>query len=627
MTPPCSATEYDTSHGDRLSFGVAFGLLRETGMTGMGTMLKTTAAIAIVLITAAGCGGELGSAAAECSEDDFTCESGGCVPIASVCNGRDNCDDGSDEANCIQKCETSSDYRCKDGQTCIGAGGVCDGRPDCPGADDESTCATTECDGFQCRDGACVDPDKKCDGTPDCLLAEDEAPGICSPTRCENDEFRCSDGKTCLASEKICDGAEQCPQGDDEAESACPGQVNDDDPNGDDGDDGDDKDNDGDEGEGRPGGGAPGKPGENNPDEGRPCVSIDEKGLCDGTVLSWCDNGQVEKRDCARQGKVCSQIDPEHGYTCVADASTPKPTCDEVTEQGQCDGDRLTFCSRGKTRTVDCSRRGQTCVAEGERNTCGGTSVGTPDTCNGLTAEGVCDGDVLRFCKGGQPGQYDCGSSGMSCQSNGAGANCEASACGEVTYEGECSGSTLKFCLDDARLIEVDCATEYGLECGFADEDIGFVCQAADSGDSCGDLTFEGTCEGNTARWCENGVPQELDCASADLVCGDVSLDGAQVKACVAEGTGCGDITFEGECQGDTVVWCQNGELATKDCSTSSQSCGFASAETGYWCVDAVATSCEGSCGELFGSDGMCHCDSSCEALGDCCDDYATVCE
>jgi len=546
------------------------------------------------------------------------------VPLAQVCNGRDNCSDGSDEANCVQKCESRSDYRCKDGQTCLPAGEVCDGRPDCPGGDDESTCATTECEGFQCRDGSCIDADKKCDGAADCLLAEDEAPGLCSPTRCDDTDYRCNDGSTCVKEAQVCDGDANCPGGDDENESTCPGDPKD-------GDDGDTKG--GNDGEGRPGGGdGPGKPGENKPDEDRPCVSIDEKGLCNGEVLSWCDNGQVEMRDCAREGKECAQVDPAHGYTCVATDRTPTPPsqCDGVSDTGTCNGDLLTFCSRGNVRTVDCSRRGQTCLPEGERYRCGGVaSGGQPDTCNGVPDEGVCDGETLRFCKNGQPDEYDCAAGGMSCKSDGSSAKCEASECGEVTYEGECSGSTLRFCLEDARLIEVDCDSEYGLECGFENDSIGFVCKAPESGSACGDLTFEGTCEGDTVRWCENGEARELDCGSSTLTCGDYDLEGQTIKACVDDGTAgdCGSVTFEGECQGDTVVWCDNGSLQTKDCASEDKACDLINDSVGYWCTEREQTSCEGSCDQLYGSDGVCHCDASCAALGDCCDDYATVCE
>lgn len=40
--------------------------------------------------------------------------------------------------------------------------------------------------------------------------------------------------------------------------------------------------------------------------------------------------------------------------------------------------------------------------------------------------------------------------------------------------------------------------------------------------DPCAGLTLAGTCAGDVARWCEDGLARELDCAASDQVCGDV---------------------------------------------------------------------------------------------------------
>jgi hypothetical protein len=40
----------------------------------------------------------------------------------------------------------------------------------------------------------------------------------------------------------------------------------------------------------------------------------------------------------------------------------------------------------------------------------------------------------------------------------------------------------------------------------------------------------------------------------------------------------CGDITFEGECDGDVLTWCQNDQLLTFDCSNIDRSCAFTEA-------------------------------------------------
>ncbi len=44
----------------------------------------------------------------------------------------------------------------------------------------------------------------------------------------------------------------------------------------------------------------------------------------------------------------------------------------------------------------------------------------------------------------------------------------------------------------------------------------------------------------------------------------------------------CGDVTYEGECQGDTVVWCENG-LQSEDCGASG--CGWGQEYGFYTCL------------------------------------------
>ena len=50
---------------------------------------------------------------------------------------------------------------------------------------------------------------------------------------------------------------------------------------------------------------------------------------------------------------------------------------------------------------------------------------------------------------------------------------------------------------------------------------------------------------------------------------------------------GCGDVTYEGTCEGDTAVWCSNdGELRSLDCGDQGQVCTFVNNDIGYYCAD-----------------------------------------
>ncbi len=47
----------------------------------------------------------------------------------------------------------------------------------------------------------------------------------------------------------------------------------------------------------------------------------------------------------------------------------------------------------------------------------------------------------------------------------------------------------------------------------------------------------------------------------------------------------CNGVTFEGECQGDTVVWCENNQINSIDCGKYGYGCGWNSQGGYYDCV------------------------------------------
>lgn len=158
------------------------------------------------------------------NEIEFTClNSKKCVPKSNLCDGDDDCGDGSDEdANGICK-----DYKCVgnkfqcDGTTCLPMEFICDGKSDCYDGTDELEkickkapivkCSVSQ---FQCSKTKCIIKSKRCNGVQECDNGADEED--CPRSKlCDPDEFRCGTG-LCIKQSQVCDGKMQCLDGLDE---------------------------------------------------------------------------------------------------------------------------------------------------------------------------------------------------------------------------------------------------------------------------------------------------------------------------------------------------------------------------------------------------------------------------
>ena len=99
--------------------------------------------------------------------------------------------------------------------------------------------------------------------------------------------------------------------------------------------------------------------------------------------------------------------------------------------------------------------------------------------------------------------------------------------------------------------------------------------------DPCNGETFVGRCDDGSVIWCENQQVKTSDCDSQGKVCGFSA--GNDYYACItpAQQDPCNGETYEGRCDGNELIWCENQQVKTANCSGS---CGFDTQQGYYNC-------------------------------------------
>lgn len=163
-----------------------------------------------------------------CTALEFHCASGRCIPLTFKCDSENDCPDGSDETDCRNMTCDANEFSCGNGR-CITKAWVCDSENDCGNGSDEKNCEKKSCAYYQFTcpgSGNCIPNTWRCDGENDCGPQPGDAGNVtaderdCPMTTCTDNQFRCENRRQCIHQSFKCDGIADCIDSSDESD--CP---------------------------------------------------------------------------------------------------------------------------------------------------------------------------------------------------------------------------------------------------------------------------------------------------------------------------------------------------------------------------------------------------------------------